>query len=259
MRDRNYYNRFPDSDPNSGDRMRQYREHRQKNRVFFGILLALVGAAFLLRELDILPYYAMLVSWPIILIIIGIMIGIKNNFRRNAWWILIIIGAANLTPQFTIHGHQSSELVWPALIMLFGLVIAFRPRKDKYCAPNFNIRSSIITESSLNIEATFGGRKEVVTSKDFKGGVINITFAGCELNLAQADFTEPSVVLECKVAFGGLEIVVPSHWEIQNEVNPSFGSVEDERTIQTPTTSDNKKILILRGNCSFGSIELKSY
>ncbi len=259
MRDRNYDNRFPDTDPDSGDRLKRFREHRQKNRVFFGILLALVGTGFLLRELDILPYYSLLVSWPFILIIIGVLIGIKNNFRRNAWWILIVVGLANLTPQFTIHGHQSSELVWPAAIIIIGLVIAFRPRKDKNCAPGYKLHSSVTSDSSLNIETTFSGRKEVVTSKDFKGGVVNVTFGGCELNLTQADFTEPTVLLFCQISFGGLEIIVPSHWEVQNEVNPSFGSVEDKRSISTPTSSDNKKILILRGNCSFGSIELKSY
>jgi hypothetical protein len=136
--------------------------------------------------------------------------------------------------------------------------MAFRPRRDR-CYPIQPVRTSINTSSSLNIDATFGGRKEVVTAKDFKGGIVSVTFAGCELNLAQADFTEPSVVLDCRVSFGGLEIIVPSHWEVQIEVNPSFGNVEDGRTIQTATTPENKKLLILRGTCSFGSIELKSY
>ena len=78
-------------------------------------------------------------------------------------------------------------------------------------------------------------------------------------DLSQADFTESSVVLDFRVSFGGVEMVVPSHWEIQNEVASSFGSVEDERTVQTATTNENKKLLILRGTVSFGSIEIKSY
>lgn len=258
MRDRNYYNKYRDSSPFSEERLRKYREHRQRNRMFFGIALALVGIAFLLRECGILPYFMLRFSWPYIMVIIGIFIGIKNNFRNNAWWILILIGVANLTPQFMIMGRPSRHFVWPAFIIIIGMVIALRPRRDR-CYPVHTINSSINTASTLNIDATFGGRKEVITSKDFKGGVISVTFGGCELNLTQADFPEPSVVLECRVSFGGLEIIVPSHWEIQNEVNPSFGNVEDARTIQTGTTNETKKILILRGSCSFGSIELKSY
>jgi len=109
------------------------------------------------------------------------------------------------------------------------------------------------------MDITFGGRKEVVTTKDFKGGVVSATFGGVELNFMQADFTGPTAVLDLRVSFGGVEIIVPSNWDIQNEINPSFGNVEDERSMQTPSSPENRKTLILRGNCSFGSVEIKSY
>jgi hypothetical protein len=107
---------------------------------------------------------------------------------------------------------------------------------------------------------TFGGRKEIVTSKDFRGGNISATFAGCEVNMIQADSTTQPMVINLKVSFGGVEIIVPSHWELQNEIEPTFGSVEDHRSIRTPASaSEEKKVLVLRGSCNFGSIEIKSY
>jgi len=261
MRDRDYF-RYRDSSQFSEERLKKFREERQRNRMFFGVGIAVVGILLLLRSMDILPYFTFSFSWPIALIIIGIFLALKRGPRSNAWWILILVGAANLTPQFMIMGKPSSHVVWPVLIILAGLAFAFRPSRNR-CAPGQRrgryMDTNISTESTLNIDVTFGGRKEVVTSKDFKGGVISATFGGCELNLTQADFTEPSVVIECHVSFGSVEIILPSHWEVQNEIAPSFGSVEDGRTIQTATTSENKKLLILRGNCSFGSVELKSY
>jgi len=237
---------------------KQFREHRQRSRVFFGIALAITGILLMLRTLRILRCFTLEESWPAILIILGVLIGIKNNFRNNAWWILIIIGVTRIVPEFPFLGHSSTEFVWPAVIIVAGIAIAFRP-KQRYCYAGNAMKSSVTSDSNLNIDATFGGRKEVVTSKDFRGGSVTVTFAGCELNLTQADFTSNSVVVDCRVSFGGVEIIVPSHWEVQNEISPSFGSVEDERTIQTGTTIENKKILILRGSCSFGSIEIKSY
>jgi predicted membrane protein len=77
--------------------------------------------------------------------------------------------------------------------------------------------------------------------------------------MAQADFSAPSVVLDCRVAFGGVELIVPSNWEVKNEISSSFGSVEDERSIQANISNETRKILILRGSCSFGSVEIKSY
>ena len=249
MRDRNY----------RGD-YKKYLEHRQRSRMFFGIGIAVVGILLLLHTMGLLPYFTLQDSWPIILIAVGTLIGIKNGFRRNAWWILIIVGILNLVPEFTFMGKPSTVYVWPLMFILGGLAIAFRGRNNKdKCYPGYKLDSTINTNNTVNIDVTFGGKKEVVTSKDFKGGTVNATFAGCEINLAQADFNEPTSVLVLQVSFGGVELIVPSHWEVQNEINPSFGSVEDERTIQTATTAENKRTLILRGNCSFGSVEIKSY
>jgi len=248
MRYRNYYR---------GD-YKQFQEQRHRNRVFFGVIIVLIGLVLMLTTMHILPCIDLEMSWPAILIILGVLIGIKNRFHSNAWWILIVIGIANFTPQFMIMGRPSRDFAWPAILIIVGLAIALRPRRHKF-NPQPSVGTTINTESTLNIDVTFGGKKEVVTSKDFKGGAVAVTFAGCEINLAQADFTEPSIILDCRVSFGGVELIVPSHWEVQNEISPSFGSVEDERTVTTNSGYENKKVLVLRGSCSFGSIEVKSY
>ena len=227
--------------------------------MFFGITIALVGLILMLTTMHVLPCIDLEFSWPAILIVLGIMIGIKNGFRNNAWWILIIIGIANFTPQFMIMGRPSSDYAWPAALLLIGLAIAFRPKKRIYNPPFANISSTVHSESTLHVDVTFGGKKEVITSRDFQGGSVAVTFAGCEINMAQADFSASSVVLDCRVAFGGVELIVPSNWEVKNEISSSFGSVEDERSIQANISGETRKILILRGSCSFGSVEIKSY
>ncbi len=249
MRDRNFYR----------EDYKQYQEQRHRNRVFFGVAIAIIGLILMLTTMKVLPCIDLEFSWPAILIVIGVLIGFKNGFRNNAWWILIIIGIANFTPQFMLFGRPSRDFAWPAIVIIVGLAIALRPKRYKYPQQAPPMSSTINTESNLNIDVTFGGKKEVVTSKDFKGGSVAVTFAGCEINLTQADFTEPSAIIDCRVSFGGVEIIVPSHWDIQNEISPSFGSVEDVRTIQTGPNNETKKLLILRGSCSFGSIEIKSY
>lgn len=243
-----------------GDNYNNYMEHRKKNRIFFGIAVAVAGLVLFLRALGLFNFDLDL-SWPVILIIIGIFAGIKSGFRNHAWWILILIGGSHLIPQFTVMGRPSRHLVWPLALMIGGIMIALRPRRDPRCRPHRGkgMQAAIVSENDINIDVVFGGRKEVVVSKEFKGGSVNVVFGGVELNLAQADFAEPSIVLDCRVTCGGLEIVIPSHWDVKNEINPSFGAVDDERTILTAPTNEPKKILILRGTCVAGGIELKSY
>jgi len=237
-----------------------YHRHRQRDRAVFGVALAIVGILLLLKTFGII-WFSFVFTWPIILIVIGALIAIKSRFRNPAWWILMIIGIAHLTPEFQIHGVWSRHFIWPVVLIIAGLAVALRPRRKlPPYTPTFAIKdTNTSSENTLNIDITFGGRKEFVTSKDFRGGVVSTTFGGCEINLMQADTTEKTIVLELKVAFGGVELIVPSHWEIQNETNSSFSNVEDERSVQTASSPEQKKILILRGSCSFGSIEIKSY
>ncbi len=235
-----------------------YFEKRKNFRIFTGVIIVVIGLVLLLKTLGIFSFFHIYSMWPVFMILVGLLIGIKHNFRNNAWWVLILVGIFNLIPPFQIGNHSSSELVVPIFVILAGIVVVFRPRKQS-CFPKSIINSTISTEGSLDIEVIFGGRKELITTKNFQGGTISVSFGGCELNLSQADFNEPSVILDFRVSFGGVEMVVPSHWIIQNEIRPSFGNVEDERTLQTGTNIDTKKILILRGNVSFGNIEIKSY
>lgn len=237
-----------------------HRPHSPRDRAVLGIGVALVGVALLCKTLGLF-YFSYVFTWPLLLIVIGLLVGIRSSFRHGASWILIIIGLANITPQFTIFGHPSSTLVWPLLVIGMGLFIALRPRR-RPCLTNKDgmIMDTVTTaENTINIDVTFGGRKEFVTSKDFKGGSIFATFGGCEVNLMQADTTEKLIIIDMKISFGGVELIVPSHWEVQNEISPSFGSIEDERMMQQSSGTGEQKILLLKGSCSFGNIEIKSF
>lgn len=242
------------NDPRWQEDMKVHFERRQRARSFFGIGVALFGIIWILKLVFKLPF-SWITDWPFILIIIGLLIGVKNSFRNNAWWILILIGGANIVDDYF---PNFESYIIPGALIVGGLIIALKPRNNRYCRPGFNkISNSISADNNFNLDVTFGGRKEMVTAKDFKSGSVSVTFGGCELNFMQADF-EDTAILDMKVAFGGVEIIVPSHWHIQNEINPSFGGVDDERVIQTGN-GEVKKTLILRGDCSFGHIEIKSY
>ncbi len=250
---RNQFKNRDWNDPKWQDELKEYQEHRQRNKVFFGIAVAMIGVLWIFKSIFNIPFDWDL-QWPYVVIAVGLLIGLKNNFRNSAWWILCLVGGGNLVEMYApLH----REIVWASILIVVGLIIAFRPRKNN-CTPRFKMDRSISAENNLNIDITFGGRKEMITSKNFSSGNVSVTFGGCELNFMQADF-EGTAILDLRVSFGGVEIIVPAHWHIQNEINPSFGNVEDERNIQTSQSIEVKRTLILRGNCAFGNVEIKSY
>lgn len=235
-----------------------FHRHRKGDKLTFGLIIILVGTFLLLKKLHIIPFFDWHTFWPLILICIGLLIGVRKRFQHNAWWILVLIGTAYSIPEFMIMGTSSATLMFPIALIIGGLFVVFRSRKKNDWKQGMEVVTN--GENYLNIDVTFGGHKEIVTSKDFRGGNVNTTFGGVEVNMIQADSSTQPMVLNLSVSFGGVELIIPSHWELQNEVHSTMGSVEDHRAIRTSSiTTEEKKILVLKGSCSFGSIEIKSY
>jgi predicted membrane protein len=246
---------------------------RQKNKynasVLLGVLIATVGLLFLLKQFK--PRLFDFQIWPLFLIAGGLINGSKKGFSRPIPIALIGIGIAYLIPEFSIYGVSSNQLLWPILLILTGVFIAFRARKkdnflmaerdsfaqrfDLNKAESFNAKE----ETFVHIEAYFGGRKEIITSKQFNGCTATAICGGAEINLMQADNLVQPMIIDLRVLLGGIEIIVPSHWEIINEVDVLLGGIEDKRNLRTPAEIGDSKKLLLRGSVTFGGLELKSY
>ena len=91
----------------------------------------------------------------------------------------------------------------------------------------------------------------------FKGTEINTVFGEVILDLRKTDIEEGETRVEVNVVFGGVEIYVPSNWEIVINTTNVLGETEDKRFYTEETTSSTKK-LIINGACVFGGIEIKN-
>jgi predicted membrane protein len=254
---------------NTQDRNNDFNRTRNDGRIFAGLFLLFVGAIFLMKELSFPFFPHWLFTWPMILIAVGIYSGIKHQFRNVGWLIPILIGGIFLFDQMDL-GYDLHRFIVPAIIISIGLVMILRPRGNRnWHRPEWSEwqREKIINEAHGNppdyssedffdSTAVFGAVKKVVISKNFKGGDITCFMGGCEIDFTQADMTQPAV-LDLSLVFGGGKIIVPSHWQVRNQITPVFGGVEDKR--QQPISNNPDKILVIKGTCFFGGLEIKSF
>ena len=253
---------------NSQNPMEEWAASHRRGKVIGGVILIIAGVLFFAREIGVLlPDW--LFTWKMLIITIGIYVGIKHNFKGFGWMIPILIGTAfivqDIIPSLTI-----SHFIWPVAFILFGLSMIFRSGKNhtdrfskwQYHKGNQYYNSGWTEENRgddyLEINSVFGRVQKNVITKDFKGGEINVVFGGAEINLTQADFNG-RINLEINTVFGGSQIIVPANWEIKSELTAVLGGVEDKRMIQKDLSSENSKVLVLRGAVVFGGIEIKSY
>ncbi len=240
---------------------------KMNERVWVGIIIIGVGIVILLRNLDF-PFPSYLFTWPVILILVGVVSGIKDRFRTNSWWILMGLGVFFLVMRVHPELHLST-FFWPAIIIAVGLSFllkrdSLKVKRKKIFQTNDMTQETITTEYTsihdsskdvLEAVAVFGVVKKNIYAKNFKGGEVVTVFGGSEINLMNADFTG-EIKLEIVNIFGGTTLFIPPHWQIRSEAAAVFGSIEDKRAEPAGVAMD--KVLIIDGFVMMGGIDIKS-
>jgi predicted membrane protein len=247
-------------------------KHRS-NRILAGLIIVGIGIVLFAEKMGVI-FPAWLMTWPMLLIVIGFYVGVKHNFRNFAWVILMVVGGLFLWDEIVV-GVDLKRFLFPIIIIAVGLISILRPRPSRRFRRqmwrerwddrrNSGFEKADIVSENINplsddfisINSVFSGLKRTVLSKSFKGGKISCVFGGIELDLSQADI-QGTVVLTFDEVFGGVKLVVPSNWTVKSNIEGVFHGVEDKRNqlIQ----NDPEKVLVLQGSAVFAGVEIKSY
>ena len=249
-----------------------------------GSAILLVGLALLAKQMGAgLPSW--LFSWPVLLIFIGVINGIKHQFKNNGWIMMVLIGAVFLAER--IYPELSvSRYTWPVVLIGLGIFFIFgkgfkkhdcKRRKrwqERYGNPhtdNFAYAETpkneepatekneyhVAGEEYIDSVSVFGGTKKSILSKNFKGGDVTNIMGGAELNFYHADINGV-VVLDVVQIFGGTKIIVPPSWEVVTEMAAVFGGIDDKRSL-TQVLTVKSKVLVIKGTSIFGGIDIRNF
>ena len=276
--DREERRRLRDERRQERDDISNYIHSNSGNRVWIGLLFLTVGGLLLAKKVGAdIPDW--MFSWYMLVIAIGLLIGFKSGFRNAGGLIMIFVGVAFLLNDLIPNAHMEN-FIWPGILIVAGIVFIVKPHShnkkhwrkwEKYEGDRKEYKQNLEKEITITatpeakeegaeyieINAVFGSVNKLILSKNFKGGEINSFMGGAEVNLLQADIKQ-TVRLEVNNVFGGTKLIVPGNWDLKNEITAVFGGVEDKRNpgISAP---DPNKILVLKGACVFGGIEIRNF
>ncbi len=251
--------------------------------MLLGLIVLIVGFLLLLRQLDFVIFPHWIFSWPMILIVIGLLVGAKEGFKGVGWLVLVLVGTFFLLDRITHFHWELYRFGLPLGIIILGLFLLFRavmkpsygshghqrrdPRRWGYDTKGTSPESETDEKKSdmnsfgedfIDVTNLFGGTKKRILTKNFYGGDITNFFGGTDLDFTQADIQKDGVAtLDVTQIFGGVKLIVPANWTIKSEMTVILGGFDDKRmNVAQPT---EKKILLLTGTCIFGGVEIKSY
>ncbi|MCL2097210.1 MAG: cell wall-active antibiotics response protein [Bacteroidales bacterium] len=241
------------------------------SNVLIGMLIITAGILLLLFKAEVLPSACkpVIFSWPMILICIGL-VSLCSRDNRDFGLLLMLIGGFFLLPKLNIEGFSFiNENRWAIILIIIGVIIVYKAlfekkqyfywklQSNKDYQHNYSkFKSNSNEPGYLYREYVFGGSKESVTTKNFKGGKISCVFGGIELDLSEAELAEGVSHLELHTVFGGIIICVPVDWNIEIQHHDVLGHVEDKRPKRS-VEMNKDKILIIHTHVVLGGGEIK--
>jgi predicted membrane protein len=92
-------------------------------KVIAGLILLGVGVMFLLQQLNVWTIADWIFGWYTWLIIWGLYIGARHNFRNSSWLIMVLIGGVFMCD------HIFKNFAWPIAIIGLGLWLILRRKQ----------------------------------------------------------------------------------------------------------------------------------
>lgn len=232
----------------------------RKRGVWIAILFIAVGAILLGNNLGYIsdPVSNILISWQMLLIVIGLF----SLFRRGGsigGAVLVMVGTYFLMPKLGWMDYEPMGQYWPVLFILIGLIILLRPKKGRrhdWRREFEQIEENRSTDGFVVSDNTAGGVKQVVLDPVFKGARIRCTFGGTIIDLRRTKLENEITYIYVYCNFGGIELFMPSEWNVLNEADITFASLDDKRFGSVEKDLQHK--VVIRGNITFGGVEMKN-
>ncbi len=189
-----------------------------------GIILMVIGGTFMIPELITVPHEIRRIYWPLILVVIGIAILLRQRDNQKQ--------------------IPFNEPVNPN-------------------GPNdipYNPSASATAMNTFDDFVIFGGREIFVNAQALIGGKATSIFGGIEFDLRKANMQPGGAVIDCVSVFGGCGFKIPMDWNVRNEVTTIFGAFTDKRgETYSDRYYDPSKTLVIKGVSIFGGIEVKHF
>lgn len=244
----------------SAEKLRRWEERRGRrgsHKVGKGLIFIFIGFFLFLRSLDLLvPDWVF--SWQLLLITIGCVVWIASEFKNWGGLVMLLIGAIFFAKEYLLLTYDVTRFIWPAIFTIVGLALIFGKRQESSFKSKRVLMPGTSKEDYIDSTVIFGGENRVVVSKDFRGGKVAAIFGGSDFNLLQSDFNG-RIELDVTCMFGGVELTIPANWTVMLDISPIMGGVSDSRPLELLSNTNPDKVLVIRGTCLFGGVEIRNH
>lgn len=228
-------------------------------KYFWGIILILVGAGFLLEQFDVITFGEIFrLYWPSILILLGLVGFFDRRSSKFGSLLLIIIGGLLQIDRLNLIEGSVFKLFWPIILILIGLKIIFGRGSIVIDTDNSQkktkFKGNITLKDSFDEFAILSGIETNIQSQDFKGGKATAILGGIEVDLRGAKLNNNEAFIDVTALMGGVDIYVPQDWRVEVEGTPILGGWSNKTKFNN---DPNAPVLKIKCFVMFGGMDVK--
>lgn len=220
-------------------------------RFAFGVAAIVIGFLFLGDNLEWFEIDPIVDWWPLVLVLFGL---VKLLSGEVAWGLVLTLGGSwILLNTLSFLRLDFWDVAFPLAFIGFGALLVVRALRGT--TPAGGDPSS---DSVLHANAMMGGLQRTSRSSAFRGGDAFAFMGGCEIDLRGARLAPGGAVIDVVAIWGGVEVWVPEDWDVDCQVMPIMGGVEERlaRSSSEPAPAGARPRLVVRGVALMGGVEV---
>jgi predicted membrane protein len=202
-----------------------YPHQPQNNgKALAGLVLLAVGGALLLRQFDLFFIPRWIFSWPMLLIVIGLYTGAKNNFKKPGALITILIGVIFLSGDIS-PWIDLSRFWFPIVVIAIGLwlIVKRNHQNTRWGNAEWKAKHAQFDDAAFAPEVDYVVRDQETEPTDAEKKTDNGYNTSDQYT--RTNYTGDSVIDAVSV-FGGIKKVILSKDFKGGEIVNIFGGAE---------------------------------
>ena len=219
-------------------------------KIAWGIFL--VGAAALII---VNAYFSITTFFPLLLGILMIPLIVDSIVRMNFFG--VFFPAALLGIVFSKQLGLEAITPWPILAAALLLTIGFyalfhkRNRTMSYVKNDYSDTVEDILDDEMSCNVKFGSSSKFIHTDNFERANIDCSFGSIKMYFDNARLSANGAVISIVSNFSGVELFIPKHWRIQNNVLYILGGLE-EKYKNIPEA--DSPLLVINGEVRFSGL-----
>ncbi len=226
----------------------------KSRNLFWGLFLILGAAFIIISQIGIFEDVSLLK-----LVFAILLSGVAISGLIHLEFTLVLFPIAIILILFDQELNITKLTPWPvlatALLGSIGLSLIFQRHHKPHHYEEY-LKDVIINDpdsGDISCFAHMGSTVKYINTKEFEKGIVDCSFGAATVYFDNAEIKDNSAVLQINCSFGGVELYLPKHWQIEQRIYAFIGGVDEKgRKDQV----SNGPTLILTGRIKFAGITI---